>query len=129
MSFIFQNIKTYSRHSGGVITYDLVNEVLKDSDVPPCLGAMDSDWDRIDYDGSYFFYSDKILELRDEYQRAMSFSVPHGPDFQCSWPVEDKHMDNLKKYVPSLIYGRLIAIYITFHNFVRFDTRSQNSNC
>ncbi|XP_075153214.1 SAGA factor-like TAF6 isoform X2 [Haematobia irritans] len=100
---LINNIKTYSRHSGGAITYDLVNEVLKDSDVPPCLGAMDSDYDRIDYDGSYFFYSDKILELRDEYQKDVSFNMASGPDFKCSWPVEEKHMENFKRYVPSLI--------------------------
>uniref|UniRef100_A0A1I8NEM4 Uncharacterized protein n=1 Tax=Musca domestica TaxID=7370 RepID=A0A1I8NEM4_MUSDO len=104
---LVNNIKTYSRHSGGIVTYDLVNEVLKDSDVPPCLGAMDSDWDRIDYDGSYFFYSDKILELRDEYQREVSYSIPHGPDFKSYWPVDDKYMEQIKKYVPSLIYATL----------------------
>ncbi|XP_073827004.1 SAGA factor-like TAF6 isoform X2 [Musca autumnalis] len=104
---LVNNIKTYARHSGGVVTYDLVNEVLKDSDVPPCLGAMDSDWDRIDYDGSYFFYSDKILELRDEYQREVSFSIPHGPDFKSYWPVDDKYMEQIKKYVPSLLYAIL----------------------
>ncbi|XP_061388926.1 uncharacterized protein LOC133324056 [Musca vetustissima] len=104
---LVNNIKTYARHSGGVVTYDLVNEVLKDSDVPPCLGAMDSDWDRIDYDDSYFFYSDKILELRDEYQREVSFTMPHGPDFKCYWPLDDKYMEHIKKYVPSLIYATL----------------------
>uniref|UniRef100_A0A1I8NY89 Uncharacterized protein n=1 Tax=Stomoxys calcitrans TaxID=35570 RepID=A0A1I8NY89_STOCA len=100
---LMNNIKTYARHSGGMITYDLVNEVLKDSDVPPCLGAMDSDYDRIDYDGSYFFHSDKILELRDEYQKDVPFNMDLGPDFKCSWPVDERHMATVKKYVPSLI--------------------------
>lgn len=85
----------------------MVNEVLRDSDVPPCLGAMDSDWDRIDYDGSYFFYSDKIIELRDEYQKDVTFNLPQGPDFKCSFPVEDKYLENIKNYVPAFIYGKL----------------------
>ncbi|XP_023303402.2 uncharacterized protein LOC111685374 [Lucilia cuprina] len=106
---LINNIKTYARHSGGSITYDLVNEVLRDSDVPPCLGAMDSDWDRIDYDGSYFFYSDKIIELRDEYQKDVTFNMPQGADFKCSWPMEDKHMENIRKYVPAFIYVALNA--------------------
>lgn len=96
------------------MTYDLVNEVLRDCDVPPCLGAMDSDWDRIDYDGSYFFYSDKILELRDEYQKDVTFSVPIGADFKSSWPLEDKHMEDVKKYIPSLIYGKIITYFLIY---------------
>ncbi|XP_065357227.1 uncharacterized protein Saf6 [Calliphora vicina] len=106
---LINNIKTYARHSGGNITYDLVNEVVRDSDIPPCLGAMDSDWDRIEYDGSYFFYSDKIIELRDEYQKDVTFNLAQGADFKCSWPIEDKHMENLKKYVPAFIYVALNA--------------------
>lgn len=51
-----QNLKTYSRHSGGKVSADLVTEVLKDSDVPPSIGAgRESSWDEIEYDGTYFF--------------------------------------------------------------------------
>ncbi|KAL9893602.1 SAGA factor-like TAF6 isoform 1-T1 [Glossina fuscipes fuscipes] len=104
---LINNIKTYARHSGGIISYDLVNEVLKDSDVSPCLGAIDTDWDRIDYDGSYFFHSDKILELRDEYQKEITFNITQKPDLKCSSLVEDKHLGNLKKYIPSLLHVTL----------------------
>ncbi|XP_067622956.1 uncharacterized protein Saf6 isoform X2 [Eurosta solidaginis] len=100
---LVNNIKTYSRHSGGTVTYDLVNEVLADSDVPPSLGAMDSDWDRIDYDGSYFFYSDKIIELRDEYQKEVTMELPDGADYECTWPVDEKMSEMIRKFVPSLI--------------------------
>lgn len=108
----FKNIKTYARHSGGVVTYDLVNEVLKDADVPPCLGALDNDWERIDYDGTFYFYSDKILELRDEYQREISFDVPIEKDFLCSWPIEEKHLGELQEYVPNMLYG----MYFVFNS-------------
>lgn len=105
-----QNVKVYSRHSGGIVTYDLVNEVLKDADVPPMLGAMDSDWDCIDYDGSYFFHSDKIFELRDEFQKEISLSLPNDADFNCICPIEDKNTEHLKQYVQSLVTGKCSPI-------------------
>lgn len=48
-----QTLKTYSRHSGGRLTVDIVNEVLKDSDAPPIIGAPH--WDKIEYKGTYIF--------------------------------------------------------------------------
>lgn len=93
-----------------MVTYDLVNEVLKDADVPPCLGALDSDWERIDYDGTFYYYSDKILELRDEYQREISFDRPMEKDFRCLWPIEEKQLEYLKEYVPNMIYGNIIIL-------------------
>ncbi|XP_011199642.2 uncharacterized protein LOC105223585 [Bactrocera dorsalis] len=100
---LVNNIKTYARHSGGTVTYDLVNEVLADGDVPPALGAMDSEWDRIDYDGSYFFYSDKIIELRDEYQKEVTMEIIDGADYECTWPMDEKLNEQIKKFIPSLI--------------------------
>ncbi|XP_018787229.1 PREDICTED: uncharacterized protein LOC108967968 [Bactrocera latifrons] len=100
---LVNNIKTYARHSGGTVTYDLVNEVLADGDVPPALGAMDSEWDRIDYDGSYFFYSDKIIELRDEYQKEVTMEIIDGADYECTWPMDEKQNEQIKKFIPSLI--------------------------
>ncbi|KAM8718157.1 hypothetical protein ACLKA7_004805 [Drosophila subpalustris] len=106
---LINNVKIYSRHSGGVVTYDLVNEVLKDADVPPMLGAMDSDWDCIDYDGSYFFHSDKIFELRDEFQKDISLALPNDADFNCSCPIEDKNTEPLKQYVQSLVTAAIFG--------------------
>jgi len=102
-------VKIYSRHSGGVVTYDLVNEVLKDADVPPMLGAMDSDWDRIDYDGSFYFHSDKIFELSAEFQKEINLCSPDDADFQSICPVEDRHTDQLRQCVQSLVTAALFA--------------------
>ncbi|KAH8412891.1 hypothetical protein KR009_006530 [Drosophila setifemur] len=113
---LINNVKIYSRHSGGVVTYDLVNEVLKDADVPPMLGAMDSDWDRIDYDGSYYFHSDKIFELREEFQKEITLCIPGDADFQSFCPVEDKHVEQLKEVVQNLVTGRLRWHSINPHN-------------
>ncbi|KAH8324336.1 hypothetical protein KR074_005788, partial [Drosophila pseudoananassae] len=106
---LINNVKTYSRHSGGVVTYDLVNEVLKDGDVPPMLGAMDSDWDRIDYDGSYYFHSDKIFELREEFQTEITLEVPGDADFHSFCAVEDKHLEQLKQVVQNLVTAAVFA--------------------
>lgn len=56
--FIFQNLKTFTRHSGGKLTTDIVNDVLKDCNVPPVIGARagNSEWSRIEYDGTFFFH-------------------------------------------------------------------------
>lgn len=53
-----QNLKTFTRHSGGKLTTDIVNEVLKDCNVPPVIGARagNSEWNRIDYDGTYYYH-------------------------------------------------------------------------
>lgn len=56
--FQFQNLKTFTRHSGGKLTTDIVNDVLKDCDVPPVIGARagNSEWSRLEYDGTFFFH-------------------------------------------------------------------------
>lgn len=55
---IFKNLKTFTRHSGGKLTTDIVNDVLKDCDVPPVIGARagNSEWSRVEYDGTFFFH-------------------------------------------------------------------------
>ncbi|EDW45442.1 uncharacterized protein LOC6617299 isoform X1 [Drosophila sechellia] len=106
---LINNVKIYSRHSGGVVTYDLVNEVLKDADVPPMLGAMDSDWDRIDYDGSFYFHSDKIFELSAEFQKEVNLCTPDDADFQSICPVDEKHIEQLTQCVQSLVTAALFG--------------------
>ncbi|XP_030238621.1 uncharacterized protein LOC115562040 isoform X2 [Drosophila navojoa] len=73
------------------------------------LGAMDSDWDCIDYDGSYFFHSDKIFELREEFQKDIALSLPNGEDFHCICPVEDKNTEHLKQFVQSLVTAAIFG--------------------
>lgn len=62
----------------GRVTYDLVNEVLKDCDVPPIVGANNEPWDKIEYDGVYFFNSDEVLDLREEYIKDVSMEQTHN---------------------------------------------------
>ncbi|XP_055839846.1 uncharacterized protein LOC129907593 [Episyrphus balteatus] len=99
---LIKNIRTYSMHSGGTVTSDLVNEVLKDSDCPPVLGPMDTEWDRIDYDGSFFFNSDKVIELRNEYQKDVQITMPMGPPFMSTWPIQGGHRELMHSFMQSI---------------------------
>ncbi|XP_058177525.1 uncharacterized protein LOC131293464 [Anopheles ziemanni] len=82
------NIKTYARHSSGRVSYDLVNEVLRDADVPPVVGANSQPWDKIEYDGAYFFNSDEVLDLREEYIKHISLEQPNLPVLSTTWMAE-----------------------------------------
>lgn len=45
-----------------MLTGDLVNEVLKDADVPPIIGTGTGLWSSIEYDGTYFYpFVSKLL--------------------------------------------------------------------
>ncbi|EAT40403.1 AAEL007862-PA, partial [Aedes aegypti] len=89
------NIKTYSRHSSGRVTYDLVNEVLKDCDIPPIVGANNEPWDKIEYDGVYFFNSDEVLDLREEYIKDVSMEQSNIPVLTTSWMAESAIAEDL----------------------------------
>ncbi|KFB45239.1 hypothetical protein ZHAS_00013076 [Anopheles sinensis] len=89
------NIKTYARHSSGRVSYDLVNEVLKDADVPPVVGANSQPWDKIEYDGAYFFNSDEVLDLREEYIKHISLEQPNMPVLSTTWMAEANIAEDL----------------------------------
>uniref|UniRef100_A0A8D8BKW4 (northern house mosquito) hypothetical protein n=1 Tax=Culex pipiens TaxID=7175 RepID=A0A8D8BKW4_CULPI len=89
------NIKTYSRHASGKVTYDLVNEVLKDCDVPPIVGANNEPWDKIEYDGVYFFNSDEVLDLREEYIKDVTMEQSNIPVLTTSWMAESAIAEDL----------------------------------
>lgn len=89
------NIKTYTRHSSGRVTYDLVNEVLKDCDIPPIVGANNEPWDKIEYDGVYFFNSDEVLDLREEYIKDVTMEQSNIPVLTTSWMAESAIAEDL----------------------------------
>ncbi|XP_053694913.1 uncharacterized protein LOC128742540 [Sabethes cyaneus] len=89
------NVKTYGRHSSGKITYDLVNEVLKDCDVPPIVGANNEPWDKIEYDGVYFFNSDEVLDLREEYIKDVTIEQSNIPVLTTTWMAESAIAEDL----------------------------------
>uniref|UniRef100_A0A2M4BE77 Uncharacterized protein n=1 Tax=Anopheles marajoara TaxID=58244 RepID=A0A2M4BE77_9DIPT len=92
---LINNIKTYSRHSSGRVTYDLVNEVLKDSDVPPIVGASCQPWDKIEYDGAYFFNTDEVLDLREEYIKDVAMEQCNVSLLSTTWMAEAEIAEDL----------------------------------
>ncbi|XP_050100544.1 uncharacterized protein LOC126581122 [Anopheles aquasalis] len=92
---LVNNIKTYSRHSSGRVTYDLVNEVLKDSDVPPIVGASCQPWDKIEYDGAYFFNTDEVLDLREEYIKDVTMEQCNVNLLSTTWMAEAEIAEDL----------------------------------
>lgn len=77
------------------MTYDLVNEVLKDCDVPPIVGANNEPWDKIEYDGVYFFNSDEVLDLREEYIKDVTMEQSNIPVLTTSWMAESALAEDL----------------------------------
>ncbi|KAJ6643144.1 hypothetical protein Bhyg_08100 [Pseudolycoriella hygida] len=96
------NLKTYTRHSGGKLSVDLTNEVLKDADVPPVIGAGINNWDQIDYDGTYFFHFDEVLELRDEYNKEVTLTQPGPLSLSTNWFANKKSVKNLESLCTAL---------------------------
>uniref|UniRef100_A0A2M4AH81 Uncharacterized protein n=1 Tax=Anopheles triannulatus TaxID=58253 RepID=A0A2M4AH81_9DIPT len=92
---LVNNIKTYSRHSSGRVTDHLVNEVLKDSDVPPIVGASCQSWDKIEYDGSYFFNTDEVLDLREEYIKDVTMEQCNVKLLSTTWMAEAEIAEDL----------------------------------
>lgn len=122
------------------MTTDIVNEVLKDSNIPPIIGARagNCEWNRMDYDGTYYFhdvsvspgrnsfktnpissFQDEIIDLRDEYTREIS-SIQCGPlALECSWFTNQRNYRDLTKLWKSImlavVMGDDAAYQYTIH--------------
>lgn len=99
-------LKVYSRHTGGRVTTDLVNVVLKDMNVAPVLGANSSNWDTVDsccdpdqdesaIAESFYFNSDRVVDLRDEYMKEYQMLQPGPTSVTSTWCVEDEVSEDL----------------------------------
>lgn len=51
---LVNSLQAYTLHSGGILTTSIVNEVLKDFNVPPITNAESTkdDWEKINYNGN-----------------------------------------------------------------------------
>lgn len=109
----FQAIKVYSRHAGGDhVTVDLVNEVLKDMNINPVLGANSSNWDTIECYGNYYFNSDRSVYLREEYLQEYHLEQPGPSAVTSSWVVEDQISDDLLDLFDKLCDGNLEIFHL-----------------
>lgn len=46
------------------------------------------------------------MELRDEYQKEVKMEISDGPDYECTWPIDEKQNELSKKFVISLMKGK-----------------------
>ncbi|XP_037907079.1 uncharacterized protein LOC119649135 isoform X2 [Hermetia illucens] len=100
---VINTIKTYARHSGGRVTCNIVNEVLKDSDVPPILGSEDKPWDKIEYDGNFYFNKDVDIDLCKEYLREESpMEVLPSGDLTTVWSIDHQNSQILFEFSSTL---------------------------
>lgn len=92
---IFQNVKNYAKHSGGKATFDLMNEVLRDSNCAPIIGSDDQPvWHSVEDDHqSIFFNRDETIDLTEEFNRHITKENVNGPVFLNSTFLLDEKID------------------------------------
>lgn len=93
-----QNIKNYAKHSGGRATFDITNEVLKDSNCAPIIGSDDMPddnmWETVEDDfQSIFFNRDDTLDLTEEFNRHITEENVNGPVFLTTSFLLDEKID------------------------------------
>ncbi|XP_063696508.1 uncharacterized protein LOC134827677 [Culicoides brevitarsis] len=82
---LVNNIKTFATKSSGRVTFDLVNNILRDMNVDPILGASSSFWEKIEYDGTYFFNYDEVVDLQEEYAKDVVVDEPGPIGLNVTW--------------------------------------------
>lgn len=44
--------------------------------------------------------------------------ITDGPDYECTWPIDDKQNEQIKKFIPSLIKGKEFDYFISNSNLI-----------
>lgn len=91
-----QNIKNYAKHSGGKVTYDLTNEVLKDSNCSLILGSdtkLSYDFIEDDHKQLIYFTRDETLDLAEEFNKHITEENVNGPIFLTNTFLLDEKID------------------------------------
>lgn len=91
------------------MTYDLVNDVLKDSNIAPVCGPNDLPWDFIrDDDGigsSIFYNRDVKLDLTGEYNKHVTMKVDGPIVLNTSWMLDEKIDEEYSQFYSSISDG------------------------
>lgn len=118
---VINNIKTFTRHSGGKLTTGIVNELLKDCNVPPIIGAhvTNREWKRFDLEGTFYYQSDEVIDLREEYLKETSM-IQNGPlTLEANWVSNQRNLKDLTKLwqsiVLAIVLGDDAAFQYTLH--------------
>lgn len=118
---VVNNLKTFTRHSGGKLTTSIVNELLKDCNVPPIMGANTGqhEWKRLDYEGTYFYPGDDVIDLREEYLREETLTQSGPLTLEANWVSNQRNFKDLTKLWQSImlaiVLGDDAAFQYTIH--------------
>lgn len=103
-----QNIKTFATKSSGHVTVDLVNDVLRDMNVDPILGASNSFWEKIEYDGTYFFNYDEVVDLQEEYAKDLVVEESGPIGFSITWLGQPNAQHELLEFYGNVADGTFL---------------------
>lgn len=118
---VVNNLKTFTRHSGGKLTTSIVNELLKDCNVPPIVGANvgHRDWQRLDYEGTYYYPGDDVIDLRNEYICEKTLTQNGPLTLEANWVSNQRNFRDLTKLWQSImlaiVLGDDAAFQYTIH--------------
>lgn len=118
---LINNLKTFTRHSGGKLTTSIVNELLKDCNVPPAIGAhaTHKEWKRFDCDGQFFYQDDDVIDLREEYLKEATLTQMGPLTLEANWVSNQRNFKDLTKLWQSImlaiVLGDDAAFQYTIH--------------
>lgn len=118
---LINNLKTFTRHSGGKLTTSIVNELLKDCDVPPAVGAhaTHKEWKRFDCDGTFYYQDDDVIDLREEYLKETTITQMGPLMLEANWVSNQRNFKDLNKLWQSImlaiVLGDDAAFQYTIH--------------
>lgn len=107
-----QTIKNYAKHSGGRATFDIANEVLKDSNCAPIVGSDMPEWDSVEDDHRQliFFSRDETLDLTEQFNKHITEENVSGPvflshSFLLDEKLDDDYIDFYQQLTTSVFTG------------------------
>uniref|UniRef100_A0A336MWW2 CSON005369 protein n=1 Tax=Culicoides sonorensis TaxID=179676 RepID=A0A336MWW2_CULSO len=112
---LVNNIKTFATKSSGRVTVDLVNDVLRDMNVDPILGASNSFWEKIEYDGTYFFHYDEVVDLQEEYAKDLVIEEPGPISLSVNWLGQPNTQHELLEFYGNLADAIFVGDEECFH--------------
>lgn len=111
---------------------------MKDADVAPIIGAYNSPWEKIEYDGAYFynlvssiathiaqillfnnshnsvllpFFQDQTLDLREEYLKQTTIKRNIPVCFNAEWMSDSEIVNDLNDFLVLMQDGNNIFVY------------------
>lgn len=108
---VVNNLKTFTRHSGGKLTTNIVNELLKDCNVAPVVGAhgTNHEWTRFESDGTFFYQSDEVIDLREEYLKDVTVTQNGTLTLDANWVSNQRNFRDLTKLWQSIILAIVLG--------------------